>query len=383
MGSDVTSDSIEAAFKRELLTIFEEINKIMVITSPASIVGTQVLAMQHFAGIVESVESIFTDDELLDVVTGFCEAISGASGKLATHKLLLLARLSEGPLLNSSTNRATLVPDLLRWVKPHLAPLNVYEMRSLSDPAKVNHHIQWIESGRAAVTVVAAMVHKLHVALLDPVICAKESFLAAEQDNLEFILALLPRLLTFFEDLRIPQTLDVIRQNPSQVAAASATPSVFPTSHPFYLLSHTVDIDDPDSSRSELSLRHIRGECAAVVISLLHLVRTSVITNFLEASLEVEGPDNFTKLLSSLFKFSRLVIEGDAFPSTWLNFDLVSHRVALRTIESLMPIMIREYIPGQDSTFLFNFALWREYLDALFTLLKVCEASRRSLAYSN
>lgn len=393
VGSGVTSDSIEAAFKREMKNIFVEINKIMTLTAPASIIGTQVLAMQHFADIIDTVQDIFTKAEVLDMVIDFCESISSnAAGKLATHKLLLLARISEGFLLNTPSDRATLIPDLLRWIRPHFVKPNEFELRSMTEAAKVNAQIQWLEAARAAVVVLAAMLHKMHVALVDPAISSKESALTGEQDNLEFMMGLLPKLLEYYADLRSDSLLQVVQSNPTQTAAASASPPVFPTANPFYLLSQQpaesnlpeedgVDEDTAPTSRSA-SMRHLRGEVAAVVLSMLHLCRPNVITNFLEATLEVEGSEHFVKLLGDLFRFERMVIEEDAFPGRWLNFNLVAHRVVLKTIECLAPLMQREWIPSQDSTYLFNYTLWREFLEALFTLLKVCSGSSCQAAYT-
>lgn len=368
VGSNVTSDSIEATFKHELTNIFGEINKIMMLQAPPSIIGTQVLAMQHFAGIVDSVATIFSQREILDIVVNFCDAISNATGKLATHKLLLLARLSEGPALNSAADRSVMIPDFVRWIRPHLIKLNDFDLRSMNDGARVNAQIQWTESARAAVVVLAAMLHKIHTGLVHPAISTSESAIVLEQDNLEFMLGLLPRLLEYYGELQSDQLLRGIQQNPTQVAAASIAPSVFPTAHPFYLLSKEAEATEVPV---RLTLRHLKGELAAVIISMLQLCRGNVITNFLEATLEVEGTDHFINLLTHLFRFERAIIEQDAFPGSWLNFNLVAHRVILKSFECCTPLMQREYIPPQDSTFLFNYTLWREFLEALFTLLKV------------
>lgn len=367
VGSDVTSDSIEGAFKRELRGIFDEMNRIMELQAPASIIGTQVLAMQHFASIAESVERIFSQDELVDIISNFCEAISGCTGKLAVQKLLLLARLAEGPLLNSVNNRSTVVPSLLRWVRPHLARLNDFELRSMNDAARETAQTQWLEAARAATVVLAAMLHKINVAIYDT--RATESLLASEQDNIEFMLALLPRLFEYYSVLRDPTVATLLERNPVQMAAADSPPSVFPTAHPLYLLSHPAATEAATSSPA--TLRHLRGELTAVLLSLFQMARPTVLTTFLDATLEVEGQDHFTRLLSDLFRFEKTVVEGDAFPGTWLNFNLLAHRVVLKITEVMAPLMQRHYIPASDSTYLFNFPLWREYLEALLALLKV------------
>ena len=92
VGMGVTSDHLEVTFKKDVSAVLTQINMLMVATSPASVIGTQMLAIQHFAALLPILARIFTESELADIASAFGEAVqpSTSKGRGAIGKLLFL-----------------------------------------------------------------------------------------------------------------------------------------------------------------------------------------------------------------------------------------------------------------------------------------------------
>ena len=52
VGMDVTSDHVEGVFRKDVAAVLASINSLLRATAPASIIGTQTLAVQHFASLL-------------------------------------------------------------------------------------------------------------------------------------------------------------------------------------------------------------------------------------------------------------------------------------------------------------------------------------------
>lgn len=76
------SDHLETSFKKDLDSLLRAINRMMATTKPSSIIGTQTLALQHFAGILPDLARVFTIDELVRIATLFADSIFITKGKM-------------------------------------------------------------------------------------------------------------------------------------------------------------------------------------------------------------------------------------------------------------------------------------------------------------
>lgn len=108
---------------------------------------------------------------------------------------------------------------------------------------------------------------------------------------------------------------------------------------------------------------------ACVFVTLLLLAPRKIFVNWLEATLEVEGKDNFARLLVQIFKVSRSILENQAYPADWLNINILAHRVLVKIVEPVADILERDFIPQQQASFSFNTSLWRDFFGMLLTLL--------------
>ena len=132
------------------------------------------------------------------------------------------------------------------------------------------------------------------------------------------------------------------------------------------------------AAMSSQSIQAPLFNCALAEIAIVFLVLVlsspkKDIVNFLEASLEIEGKEHFSHLISSFFKVACSILDNEPFPNTWLNVNILAHEVLIKMTDPVAKLMERDFIPGQEEAHLFNTSLWRE---ALYTLLKLLSSEQ-------
>ncbi|GAA5903536.1 hypothetical protein JCM5296_006854 [Sporobolomyces johnsonii] len=382
VGLGVTSDHLETSFKKDLSSLLSSLNGLMRATTPSSIIGTQTLAVQNFASVLPSLAHAFDNEELAEMAISFVDAIGTPKGKMIIWRLLLLNQLATSVTFASPAGRATLVPNLVRWLKPSLGKFDEHAHCKPKDPqtTRDNARVSWIEGIRLSVGVVAVMLDTVQEALIDPIIVKSRSLLGQEQDNLEYLLGLLPRLLDSYRELENLANLDAVERQRSQASVASLCPVVFPSSYPISLLSYPAeyarrqsaggaDAPSQDDKESWPTLRTGVGEVACVFIALILLAPRKIFVNWLESTLEIEGKDTFARQLAQMFRVSRSILKNDAFPADWLNITVLAHRVVIKLVEPISDILVRDFVPPASVSFTFNTGLWRDFFNMLLTLL--------------
>ncbi|GAA5960183.1 hypothetical protein JCM21900_000431 [Sporobolomyces salmonicolor] len=382
VGLGVTSDHLESSFKNDLSSLLSSLDGLMRATTPSSIIGTQTLAVQNFASILPSLAHAFDHEELAEMVISFVDAIGTPKGKMIIWRLLLLNQLATSVIFASPTGRAALVPNFVRWLKLSLGKFDEHAHCKPKDPQSTrdNARVSWIEGIRLSVGVVAVMLDTVQEALIDPIIVKSRSLLGQEQDNLEYLLGLLPRLLDSYRELENLANLDAVERQRSQASVASLSPVVFPSSYPISLLSYTAEYarrqsvggaGSPSSNDKESwpTLRAGVGEVACVFIALILLAPRKIFVNWLESTLEIEGKDTFARQLAQMFRVSRSILKNEAFPADWLNITVLAHRVVIKLVEPISDILIRDFVPPASASFTFNTGLWRDFFNMLLTLL--------------
>jgi dedicator of cytokinesis protein 3 len=153
VGSDTTSAHIEADFKRQMKAVLGDINALMRSTDKG-LIGTQTLAVQHYADIVPGLVEVYPALEIAEMVIAFTETLTHVRGTIAIYKLLLLLEVVQG-LFDSAESRALLIPAIVRWLKPHLGRYDDagQSQRGESQSAKDARKIKWLECNRLAMTV--------------------------------------------------------------------------------------------------------------------------------------------------------------------------------------------------------------------------------------
>jgi hypothetical protein len=91
-------------------------------------------------------------------------------------------------------------------------------------------------------------------------------------------------------------------------------------------------------------------------------------------SLPIQLGFDFPREELAEFLFSALqvyisILDGEAFPSSWLSVHIYHHKSTMRCLEKLAGILIDTFLPHPDEADHFNTELWRAFFDALIKLV--------------
>jgi dedicator of cytokinesis protein 3 len=393
MGGGATADHLESTFKRELRSHLAEVTRMMASTSPASIIGTQTIALQHFTSILPELSKIFSTVELVSIATSFANAVTVGKGKIVIWKLIMYLQIVKGFLFDNPESRPLLVEAVVIWIKPHFGRYDEYHSNE-SESAKDAARVSWLESIRLCVTIIAVMLDKLQQNLVDPAIVADRNRFRKEQDNVENLLPLIPRfvlpprllkqiltvddrLLDSYREFQSPASCKAMERTRSSLPLKTTIPVTFPETYPFCLVAHLPENPrspgTPGTPDADNTFNPGLGETATVFLVLILSSPTKHILNFLELSLDIEGRDRFVGLLSQFFKVATSILENDAFPQTWLNINVLAHKVLIKMMEPIASIMEKEFIPPQETQAQFNAHLWK---DGFYMFLKLLSSDQ-------
>ncbi|KNZ80427.1 Dedicator of cytokinesis protein 3 [Termitomyces sp. J132] len=374
MGGDTTAEHLDTTFKKELRVHLADVTRMMSMTSPQAIIGTQTIALQHFTSILPELAKIFPIVEVVSIATSFASTVTVGKGKILIWKLIMYLQIVKGFLFDNPQSRTRLVEEVVNWIKPHFGRYDEYLHTQSNDneTARDAARVGWLESTRLCVTIVAVMLDKLQENLADPEVRTNHKLLRAEQDNVDYLLSLLPRLLDSYREFQNPSSRRAIERSPTTLKAP--IPVTFPESYPFSLLAYLPNAprgpnNTPLPGEGDVLFNPGLGETATVFLVLILSSPTKPIVDFLVNNLEFEGRDRFVTLMSHFFNVATSILDNDAFPKSWLNINILAHKVLIKMMDPIAQIMEREFIPAQDSEFQFDANLWRECLNMLLRLL--------------
>lgn len=179
------------------------------------------------------------------------------------------------------------------------------------------------------------------------------------------------RLVESYHEYQSPASQHAMEKVRSTSTSPSNIPVTFPESYPFSLQSHLPKWSSNASSSSDVSSMFYPGlgETAMIFLVLLSITSKKQLLEFLDSSFEIEGRDNFSKMLISIFKVASSILDNEAFPGSWLNVNVLAHKVLIRFWDPVTTILEREFIPGPASAFKFDQTLWTEAFNMLLKLL--------------
>lgn len=391
----LTAEHLEATFARELRSHLSEVNRMMSTTSPASIIGTQTIALQHFSSILPEMSKVFNTVELVTIVTQFANAVVTNKGKIVIWKLIMYLQVVKSFLFDNPQSRALLVENIVFWLKPLFGRYDEYVQIQPGDPesARDQARVQWLECIRLSVTVVAVMLDKCLQQLVNPEVVADRNLLKQEQDNIEYnLLTLIPRyacllythwrpynflvrLLDSYMEYQNPASQRALDRSQSNLPSGTSHPVTFPESYPFSMLAF-LPKNPATTSTSTSGLSDNRpdfvpglGEVAIVFLVLVLAAPKRHLLGFLESMFEIEGPDNFSAFLFKCFKVAVSIINNDAFPKNWLNVNVLAHKVLIKLMDPIATLLEREFVPHGQSAREFHPTLWREAFHILLKIL--------------
>ncbi|KAG9316449.1 putative cytoplasmic protein [Chiua virens] len=375
MSGGATAEHLEATFKKEVRTHLTEVNRMMATNSP-DIIGTQTIALQNFTSIFPELAKVLSTIELVTVATNFANAISNAKGKIVMWRLIMYLQIVKGFLFDEPQSRTLLVQAVVLWIKPYFGRYDEFTQAQPgdSDNAKDASRVSWLESVRLCVTILAVMLDRLQQQLVSSTVLSDRVLFRQEQDNVEYLLMLLPRLLDSYREFQNPVNHRAIERTKTHSTSPAPVPVTFPESYPFSLMASL-----PSSPRNSASAANIiedpntfnpgLGETAIVLLALILSAPTKHIYNFLESSYDIEGKDNFAALLTQFFRVATSILDNDAWPSTWLNVNILAHKVLIKMMDPVSTLLKSIFIPSPSATEEFKSELWRDAFHMLFKLL--------------
>lgn len=366
-----TVDDLESSFQSELRDHLGEVTRMMSTLTPASIIGTQTIALQHFTSILPELHKVFSAVELVDIVITFANAIAATRGKIVIWKLIMYLQIVRGFLFDIPQSRALLVDAVLSWIKPHFGRFDEYLWTQPSDPepAKDAARMTWLESIRLCVTVIAVMLDKIQQSLVSPEILADRIALRQEHDNVEYLLSLFPRLLESYLEFQQPAMERAMERTQSPATTPASCPVTFPESYPFALISQLPKSAPQTPNRDKGAYHAGLGETAVVLLVLVLSSPKKLLQSFFDGVVDFEGPEKLTSLLLKLFKVASSILSNDAWPSNWLNINILAHKVLIKIFDPVGTILEQKYIPTDQNGPAFDTVLWKEAFSVLLRLL--------------
>lgn len=159
-------------FQEELQQLLDLIGAMMSPDQPSVMIGTQTLALQHFADILGELRRVFTPRQLVDITTGFVNGCAHVTGKLVGYRLCMILAIVRGPVFNDHTCRSGLAKSVFKWITVWLnsymaAAKNVIFSRQHDSDAVVEHQqmrlprVQWLEYLRLSLTIISEVLDKV------------------------------------------------------------------------------------------------------------------------------------------------------------------------------------------------------------------------------
>ncbi|ORX96112.1 hypothetical protein K493DRAFT_337071 [Basidiobolus meristosporus CBS 931.73] len=351
-------DSVDSQneFKMSLWSLFGDINRLMSLSTPLSVLGTQTIALQHYHAIFHDLITRFPISELAEVAVSFVDSVVNfRKGNLAHHRLRLIYQLIHGVLFDCPESRHILVKAAVGWIEEYLK-------QPMTDYVDLE---QWREMLRLSYLVVTEMLEKIHSTHYkgrgDGYLTSNE--IELEDPDVEVMLNILPLLLEVYHRLRqvsMPTTFDHTR------AAASK--------HNSGLSGALSPPSSPDLPPTELFDRgsNILGETASMILTLVSLASTNQLERFFRTCLVDTGSEKGLQVVVLLLDILHSTLSENAFPKHWLNMTVLSLRM---TFKALVPLstVLRQNLETDDQFSEHIVNIWVKF----YTVLAFILASKR------
>ncbi|CEP18425.1 hypothetical protein [Parasitella parasitica] len=165
-------------FKKDLEKLLQEITSIMSPSHPGSMIGTQTLALQHFADILVELHRIFSPEQVVQVAVQFVDACSHVTGRLVGFKLAMILGIVKGPTFDYPSCRLEMAKNVMRWIrlwlnsymataKDVIFARQVEQQQQQQNPDSSSSQqtrlprSQWIENLRLSTTILSELLDKV------------------------------------------------------------------------------------------------------------------------------------------------------------------------------------------------------------------------------
>ncbi|KAI1088966.1 hypothetical protein F5B19DRAFT_495886 [Rostrohypoxylon terebratum] len=269
------------------------------------LVGSQTLAVQHFHTWLPELTGLLTTEEILHIAIDFMDSCALVKGKLVLYKLVLIINYSKLDLFSGPEQRSALSANTVRWIAPHWGQVD-----------EVTE--QWKEQVRLCCSVLSSQADHLNAEIPDYIPKIVGSYLSIQATELK------------------PKTRLSL---------------LFPATYPFPNKQISGDPVQFDEALIELS-------------AILSALANS------PSGMQLElAADDLTSLLKDTLNVYMSILQGEAFPSSWLSVYIYHHKSTMRTLQYLATILLESFLPHPDEAEDFDTELWRMFFCTLLKLV--------------
>jgi dedicator of cytokinesis protein 3 len=341
----INTEHTELAFKEEILSLLKLLQQMMRSSEPAFMIGTQTLALQHFASLFPELAPVFSPDELLEIAVGFVDSCAEPKGKMALHKLQLISNLVRNTVFTANPRlERLLVCNLPRWLKHHCGKAPDFSAMTGTDPE--NAKILWREQIRLSTAVVAFALDYLWAFIV-----GDEGDEESRSRGAEGFAMLQPLM----SDLQ--QSYLWVKERDHPRSSRGVISPLFPTTYPFHtkpiIGGGDKSLEDLDELLAEISAVLMTSAIRAKYGKVAGLFGSRPTTNALSPLL-VQSFEVYTSILSS-----------EAFPSVWLNSHILVHKAVINHLVTISEVMIQFYNPDPEDAESFDTGLWLAFFSLL------------------
>lgn len=238
------------------------------------LVGSQTLAVQHFHTWLPELAGLLSTEEILHIAIDFVDSCANVKGKLILYKLVLIINYSRLDIFGHAEQRSALSANTIRWIAPHWGA-----------PAETDLMEQWKDQVRLCCSILASQVDHLGPEIPDHMPKIIESYLAIQAG---------PR--------KQKKRLSLL----------------FPTSYPFPSKPITAE----------------GGVCFDEALMELSAVLSALSSSSTGMQLEVVD-DDLGVMVENTLRVHMSILQGEAFPTTWLSVQIFHHKSTMRMLRYL------------------------------------------------
>ncbi|KAI9184353.1 Deoxycytidine kinase 1 [Blastocladiella emersonii ATCC 22665] len=358
------------AHQASILSLMSAINDLMGDVSD-HLSPTQQLAFQNFAQVIPLLTKCYSNRVIVDIVITFTDALLSKKGSIVQKKLAFILTLIRGPLFHAdSPSRRTLTEAIVRWLRSHIG---------------------WWEPGAGDLTL-RTQIYNECVDILAELLDKLQTLSDEDDENSQTVLKLadlLPNLLEAYRDaMTVPVDGGAGGQKSSTVSSTQIASTVSYTGanqHTMSVLQTTTQTGSNPGTAStnggsspggagvsfaagrENQTSADSAKIASTFLSVFSLMSETKIAEYFVNVYEARGHNGTTKFVHQVCNMIESILRGEAYPSSWVNLNLIAHRTALKIFRSVALIMQHHFMPPSAPKF--DHDLWRRYFSNVFTLL--------------
>ncbi|ORZ40506.1 hypothetical protein BCR44DRAFT_1509724 [Catenaria anguillulae PL171] len=360
--SQTQAQQQQEVFDKTMRSLFECINQLMGDTSD-HLSATQQFAFQNFAQVVPLMFKFYPNEMTVSIIIKFTDSLSSKRGSIVQKKLTFILSIIRGPLFKADVqSRRTLTEAIVRWLRMHIG---------------------WWEPGAGDLTL-RTQIYNECVDILAELLDKLQTLSDQDDQDSATVLKLadlLPNLLEAYRDaVTVPvdsgsqrtSTGQVTSGNNLQIASKLSISTTIQQTQSMFGTQSIISAGGSTgssgiSARVETQTNPDTAKIASTFLSVFNLMSEAKIAEYFLNVHQARGHAGTTKFVHQVFGMIESLLRGEAYPSTWVNLNLIAQRTALRLFRSIALLMQHQFMPPAAPSF--DQELWTRFFVNAMTLL--------------